>query len=294
MRILITGVTGFVGRNLAYYWLYQTDLMIVGTGRSLERPAHLPEAIHYIPLQLTDAVAVMQAIAAFKPDVVIHSAAMSKPNDCEVEQQLCYEVNVNATRYVVEACRQTGSRLVYMSTDFVFGDHGPFAEDDNYDPVNYYGHSKVLAEAIVKESELDWSIVRTVLVYGKQLPGLSPTFPQWVKLNLDQGKSIRVFTDQYRTPTYVPDLVNGINAIVKQEAAGIFHLCGAETFTPFDIAQRIVSHFGLNASLVQPVTRLEFAEKARRPIRSTLHIHKAASELGFVPRSLADVLPDLF
>lgn len=294
MRILITGVSGFVGRHLASRLLQQNDAVVAGTGRATNRPEHLPAQVQYMPLDLLHPVAVLDVVTAFQPHIVIHSAAMSKPNDCEEQQALCYAVNVQATQHVIEACKACNCRLLFMSTDFVFGDDGPFAEDDAYNAVNYYGQSKVLAEGLVKNSGLPWSIVRTVLVYGPQLPGLNPTFPQWVWGNLKEGKTIRVFTDQYRTATYVADLTEGITSIVVQKATGVFHLCGEETFTPFDIAQLVAAHGGFDAQLVQPVTRAAFAEPARRPIRSTLHIAKAKSELGYAPRSLSQVLPLLF
>lgn len=294
MRILITGVSGFVGRHLANRLLQQNDVVVAGTGRALIRPTHLPAQVQYLPLDLLNPRDVLDVLVNFQPHIVIHSAAMSKPNDCEEQQTLCYAVNVQATQHVVDACKVCNCRLLLMSTDFVFGDDGPFAEDDAYNALNYYGQSKVLAEVLVKNSGLRWSIVRTVLVYGPQLPGLQPTFPQWVRGNLQEGKTILVFTDQYRTPTYVADLVEGIVAIVKLNARGIFHLCGEETFTPFDIAQLVAAHGGFDAQLLKPVTRATFAEPARRPIRSTLDITKAKSELGYAPRSLSKVLPLLF
>ena len=291
MRILITGVSGFVGRHLVNRLLQQNEFVVAGTGRAAIRPEHLPAPVQYLPLDLLNPVAVLDVVAAFQPDIVIHSAAMSKPNDCEEQQTLCYAVNVQATQHVIDACTAINCRLLFMSTDFVFGDNGPFTEDDAYNAVNYYGQSKVLAEGLVKNSGLLWSIVRTVLVYGPQLPGLNPTFPQWVWRNLQEGKTIRVFTDQYRTATYVADLTEGIVSIIEQKANGVYHLCGEETFTPFDIAQLVAAHGSFDAKLVQPVTRAEFAEPARRPIRSTLHIAKAKSELGYAPRSLSQVLP---
>lgn len=294
MRILITGITGFVGRNLADYFSTHSNHTVAGTARALQKPEVLPKDILYHPLELTHAEAVLQTITSFQPDLVIHSAAMSKPNDCEVQQELCYNVNVWATKHVVDACKAIRCNLIFMSTDFVFGDDGPYTETDAYAPVNYYGQSKVFAEQLVKDSSIHWAIVRTVLVYGKQLSGLSPTFPQWVKGQLEKGSVIKVFTDQYRTATYVLDLVQGIDAIIQQDATGIFHVCGEETFTPFDIACKVATHFKYDTALVQPVTRADFAEAARRPIRSTLHIAKAKSELGYQPHSLPEVLPFIF
>lgn len=294
MRILITGITGFVGRNLADYFSTHSNHIVAGTARAEQKPEVLPKDILYHPLELTNELAVLETIASFQPDLVIHSAAMSKPNDCEVQQELCYAVNVRATKYVVDACKAIGCKLIFMSTDFVFGDDGPYTETDDYSPVNYYGQSKVLAEELVKKTTLHWAIVRTVLVYGKQLEGLSPTFPQWVKGQLEKGSAIKVFADQYRTATYVLDLVKGIDAIIQQNAKGIFHICGEEAFTPFDIACKVATHFNYDTALVKPVTRAEFAEPARRPVRSTLHIAKAKSECGYQPHSLSEVLPLIF
>lgn len=294
MRIFITGITGFIGGRLAHFWQQQHDWTIGGTGRAEERPATLPASVQYFPVDFSNLDSLNAALHSFQPDVVIHSAAMSKPNDCEVQQDLCTQINVDATAAVVSACEKMNCRLLFMSTDFVFGDHGPFAEDVAYDPVNFYGLSKMRAEELVKASAIDWSIVRTVLVYGQQLAGMHATFPQWVKNNLEQGKTIRVFTDQYRTATYVDDLVDGIDRMIQQRAKGIYHLSGEETTTPFDFARRVASFLGYDLSMVQPTTRIEMPEAARRPIRSTLTIQKAKSELGYAPRSLDVVLPLLF
>jgi dTDP-4-dehydrorhamnose reductase len=107
-----------------------------------------------------------------------------------------------------------------------------------------------------------------------------------VQAQLAKGQPIRVFTDQYRTVTFIDDLVRGISAIVKQQASGVYHLCGPEPVTPYDIAQRVAQHLGYSPALVQPVTRAELAEAARRPINSCLRIDKARRELGYEPRGL--------
>lgn len=286
MRILITGATGLVGRHLLLHWLQQPGMVLAGTGRRAVAPAHFPAGVQYLPLDITDAGAVQATLRDFAPDVVVHSAAMSKPNDCELQQPLCYAVNVNGTRHVWEACEQLRCRLVFMSTDFVFGDEGPYDETAAYSPVNYYGQTKVWAEELLQAATIDCAIVRTVLVYGPQLPGLLATFPQWVQAQLAKGQPIRVFTDQYRTATFIADLVGGISAIVKQQASGVYHLCGPELVTPYDLAQRVAQYLGYSPALVQPVTRAELAEAARRPINSSLLIDKARRELGYEPRGV--------
>ncbi len=293
-KILITGGTGFIGRHLSEFWKNRTDLELTATGRRGDGGLYLPVSVHYKAIELTDKNAVFAFINELLPATVIHSAAMSRPNDCELDKKSCHEINVNATGYLVEACKLTGSELIFMSTDMVFGDDGPYTEEDKPCPVNYYGETKVMAEEIIRASGLNYAIVRTVLVYGKKLAGQQNTFLHWVYDNIKAGKTIRVFTDQHRTACFVNDLCNGIDALVQTGAQGIFHLCGSETFTPFEIAKAVARYHGFDEELVQPVTNAEMKETARRPKNCTLNIDKAKGVLGYSTTSLQDALKIIF
>lgn len=290
MKILVTGITGFVGRHLAEFWKNNDDITLYGTARNLQRNEHLPAWVNYLPLEITNQQEVLDLITDLQPDIVIHSAAMSKPNDCELQKEHCFDINVNATRYVVEACKRIHARLIFMSSDMVYGNEGPYTENDATCPVNYYGESKVLAEKLVEASGLDYAIIRTVLVYGAKLAGQQGTFLHWVLGNISQQKTIRVFTDQYRTACFVNDLCAGIDALARTGLQGIFHICGQETFTPFEIARTVARFHGLDEELVQPVTSAEMPEVALRPKRSTLSIEKAESLLGYRPTPLGKAL----
>ena len=294
MKVLMTGITGFIGRHLAEMWKERADIALTGIARTAPAAGLLPAGLVFMQADITDAAAVESAIAAVQPDVVIHSAAMSKPNDCELQRELCFEINVAATQHVVDACKKHACRLVFMSTDMVFGDAGGYKEDDTVCPVNYYGESKVLAEQIVAASGLDYAIVRTVLVYGSKLPGQNGTFLQWVHGNISQQNIIRVFTDQQRTTTYVHDLCRGIELIIDQKASGIFHICGAEVFTPFEIAQAVAEYCGFDEKLILPITSEDMQEAARRPAASTLNIDKAKAILGYEPTPLSVAVQHIF
>lgn len=294
MKILVTGITGYVGRHLAGFWKSRTDITLYGTGRNTDRNEHLPVSVNYLPLEITNRQSVAGLINQIAPDIVIHSAAMSKPNDCEIEKDKCYEINVSATEYVVKACQQINARLIFMSSDMVFGNSGPYIETDATCPVNYYGESKVAAEKIVQASGLDYAIVRTVLVYGAKLPGQQGTFLHWVLGNISQQKTIRIFTDQYRTACFVNDLFAGIDALVSTGEQGLFHICGKETFTPFEIARAVAKYHDLNEEFVQPVTSAEMPEVAIRPKRSTLSIEKAESVLGYKATPLSEAIKASF
>jgi dTDP-4-dehydrorhamnose reductase len=292
MKIFITGGTGFIGRHLIELWKNAAHEITI-VARTIDASL-FPKNINCKSIDITDEKAIKAAIILAEPDVVIHSAAMSKPNDCEIQKELCNLINVKASQYIIDACKTIEARLIFMSTDFVFGHNGPYTETDTYCPVNYYGESKVLAEKLVLDSGLHFAIVRTVMVYGKKLEGQNNTFLHWVKDNLQQLKVIKVFTDQYRSVTYVNDLCKGIDSIVYKGFHGIVHLCGETIFTPFELAQKVADYFGFDKKLVAAVTKETFPEAAVRPENSVLVIDKARQELDYVATPLHNALPQIF
>ncbi|MEO7308944.1 MAG: NAD(P)-dependent oxidoreductase [Chitinophagaceae bacterium] len=292
MKVLITGGTGFIGRHLVDLLKHSAHAVTV-VARTIDY--HLfPANVGCIEANICNPEDIQAAIIFTAPDLVIHSAAMSKPNDCEMQRALCYAVNVQGTQNIIDGCKAIGAKLIFMSTDFVFGHKGPYREADEYCPVNYYGASKIMAEKLVVASGLFYAIVRTVMVLGKKLPGQNNTFLHWVKDNLDQQKAIRVFTDQYRSVTYVNDLCRGIESIIERGFQGVVHLCGSTIYTPFSLAQELAGFFSLNKNLVNPVTRETFPEAAMRPENSVLVIAKAMQELGYTTTPLQEMLPQIF
>lgn len=292
MHVLITGVGGLVGSAVAAE-LLQRGYRVTGTGRSAQKPGYLPSNLLYECLDLSNASAVERLLKEIYPSAILHAAAMSKPNDCELHPALCYEANVAATQHILHAM-PAHCYLLFMSTDFVFGHEGPYKEDDDYAPVNEYGRSKMEAERAVKCCAKNFGVVRTVLVYGKPLNPLQATFPQWVQQKLATDDTISVFTDQQRTATYLNDLTWAVCKMIEQEQQGTYHICGEEIFTPYQMAVQTAGFLRLDVSHIKPITRQEMQEAAMRPLRSTLNIEKAKADLGFRPASFSDVLPQLF
>lgn len=292
MKIFITGGTGFIGRHLIELWQHTAHEITI-VARTIDASL-FPENVNCKSIDITDEAAIKAAIILAEPDVVIHSAAMSKPNDCEIQRELCNLINVKATQHIIDACKTINARLVFMSTDFVFGHNGPYCEADTYCPVNYYGESKVLAERLVLDSELHYAIVRTVMVYGKKLPQQNNTFLHWVKDNLEQQKTIKVFTDQFRSVTYVNDLCRGIDSIIDKGFRGIVHLCGETVFTPFELAREVADYLRVDKNLILPVTKETFPEAAVRPENSVLLIDKAKQQLDYVVTPLHTALLQIF
>jgi dTDP-4-dehydrorhamnose reductase len=285
MKLLITGSNGLLGQHLIKVLIEKKDHHLVATGRGASRlPFPLSDQYNYFSLDITDGVAVNDFILAHQPDIVIHAAAMTQPDPCELHPVACWDINVTATRFLLDAATAVGARFIYLSTDFVFdGLHGPYKETDETGPVNYYGSSKLAAEKSVAESKLQWAIVRTVLVFGNTIAGNRSNIVSWVKENLEQGKKIKVVSDQWRTPTYVDDLVKGILLVIEKNAIGIYHISGEGLMSPYDMAIATANYLQLDTSLIEKVDASLFTQPAQRPLKTGFIIEKAKSALGYQP-----------
>ena len=281
-KILITGSNGFLGQHLALF-LQGNGYEVVGVGKGNNRQPDT--AMVYRSVDLTNEHHVEELLKETKPDVVVHTAAMSKPDECNNDRKLCYDINVGATQNLL---RYSGSSFIYLSTDFVFGEGGPHAETDAFGPLNYYGESKLMAEELTRKSGLPYAIVRPVFIYGKVWPGLRPSFLQWVANCLQQDKNIKVVSDQVRTPTYVTDICSGIKAIINQNETGDFHLAGNDLLSPYEMAIITARVLGLDESLIENVTSETFPEPVARAKRSGLKIDKAQKVLNYHPVSFAE------
>jgi len=220
---------------------------------------------------------------------------MAQPDACELNKDECWNTNVRGTGYIANAAQKINSRIIYISSDFVFnGDAGPYNENDEPAPVNYYGESKLAAEKIVEASPVDWAIVRTVLVYGNILAGTRSNVVTWVKDNLEKDKPIKVVNDQIRTPTYVEDLSKAIVLIAQKHAKGIYHISGKEVFTPYQMAIQVADYFGLNKLLMEKVDAAVFTQPAQRPLKTGFIIDKAEKDLGYSPISFKEGIAKMY
>jgi dTDP-4-dehydrorhamnose reductase len=287
MKILITGANGFLGQHLTLF-LSEKGYTVIACSRG---PCRIPQnfSFDYFPVDLTDKDEVEKLVNNISPDIIIHTAANSKPDDCHINREACLEQNVAATKYLLEALKNVSAatKFIYLSTDFVFGENGPHEEDDPTGPLNFYGESKLIAEQNVKQSGLQYAIVRPVFIYGPVWEGLRSTFLHWIKNNLEQGKKIKVVSDQTRTPTFITDICKGIEAIIRLQKEGDFHLAGKDLLSPYDMAVTVASFLGLNAALIENVTSESFKEPVQRAKRSGLKIGKARQLLQYEPVDFA-------
>jgi len=294
MKVLITGGNGFLGQHLTIH-LAQKGFDVIACSRGESRiPASYP--FHYFSIDLTDTRAVQELMLTAQPDVVVHAAANSKPDDCEADKEGCLLQNVTATAYLLNAAKDLAKppHFIYLSTDFIFGDNGPHSEEDEAAPLNFYGESKLKAETLVKASGLAYTIIRPVFIFGKVWQGLRNDFLQWVKTNLEQHKPIKVVSDQQRTPTFVTDLCDGIEAIINGKHTGVFHLAGRDILSPYEMAVQVATVLKLDAALIENVTSASFKETVLRAKRSGLKIDKARRVLHYEPLPFAKAVELIF
>jgi dTDP-4-dehydrorhamnose reductase len=292
-KVLVTGANGFVGFYVVAQ-LLQKGFAVIATGKGKSRLPFQDQNLIYEEMDITNKESVISAFQKHRPDIVIHSAAISKPDECELNKELAYTINVQGTIHLLEAAKKQHSFFIFLSTDFVFdGEKGMYKEDDKRQAVNYYGETKVLTEDKVSSYEYDWSIVRTVLVYGASFSGRDNIVTSVAKA-LTKGEKLSIYDDQVRTPTYVEDLAKAIVTIVEKKATGTFHISGKDIRTPYQIAIEVARHLNLDEKLITKATRATFTQPALRPLKTGFDISKAEKELSYQPISFEEGLRRTF
>lgn len=283
MRILITGSNGLLGQKLVELISTKNDYLIATAKSKLVIDVPVGE---FHSLDITDLSEVERVLNTAKPDVIINTAAMTQVDQCETEKEKCWTNNVTAVENLIKVCEQIKTHLIHVSTDFIFdGTHGPLDETEKPNPLSYYGESKLAAEVAIQKSKLDWSILRTVLVYGATKDMSRSNIVLWVKKSLEEGKTINIVNDQWRTPTLAEDLAIGCYLAATKKVTGIYNISGEKMMTPYDIAIQTAEFFGLNKSLINQTDSTKFKQAAARPPKTGFIIDKAKRELGYKPHS---------
>jgi dTDP-4-dehydrorhamnose reductase len=282
LKILVTGANGFVGYYLTKL-LIDKNMKVLATGKGECRLPFQSGNFSYRAMDFTNREEVKEVFVQFNPRVVVHCGALSKPDDCELNREAAFLVNVNGTIHLLNASAAHKAFFIFLSTDFVFsGEKGMYQEEDERNPVNYYGETKLMAEDEVMQYKNEWAIVRTVLVYGKPFLSRQNILTN-TAIALKKGEPLKIFCDQVRTPTYVEDLTRAIVSIIEKKATGIYHVSGEDVMTPYDMAVSVANHLGLNERLISAVEEKDFDQPARRPLKTGFDISKAKRNLGYQP-----------
>ena len=251
MRVLITGGQGQLGRAV--------QAALAG---------HEVSAGGHAELDITDAGKVQEAVRGFRPDVVIHVAAWTDTAGCEADPARALQVNGEGTRIVAEACARAGAAMLYVSTNEVFdGEKAePYLEEDEPNPINAYGSSKLEGERYVQSLLERYYVVRTSWLYG---PG-RVSFPEKiVQAAREQGR-LRLVTDEVASPTLTKDLAGAIARVIQKPTWGIYHFTNQGYCSRLEWAAEILRLSGVEGVPVEPTTQREFGIPYRKAAFSAL------------------------
>jgi dTDP-4-dehydrorhamnose reductase len=258
MKFLVTGSTGLIGSQVVKDLAKSTDQVYACY--------HNSKPDFGIPTQmdLTNSENIKKTIEKIKPDAILHLAAMTNIDQCETQKE-------------------------YVSTDYVFnGEHGMKKENDQTNPINFYGESKLEGEKAIMDMTSSWCIARTSTPFG--IHKTRKSFPVFVAENLRAKKKIKVITDQYTSSTYVPNLSRMLIELAHRQIVGIIHVAGATRVSRFEMATMIVDKLNLDKNLIKSTTIDEMRWIARRPRDTSLDISKATSLLNEKPMAIEQSL----
>jgi len=291
VKILITGANGLLGQKLVSLLSSSPGYSIIATSKSDPRFDTSSNKLVFHKMDIANSADASNLIKTTQPNAVIHTAAITQVDNCELDPQNCYNVNVEGTRNIVNASRETGAFLIHLSTDFIFdGREGPYKETDKPNPISIYGESKLEGEQIVQSSMENYAIVRTVLVYGFLNDTSRSNIILWVSNSLRKGETIRVVTDQLRTPTLAEDLAMGCKLIADSGQKGVFHISGKDPLSPYEMAIQTARSYKLDEKLIYRANSSNFTQPAKRPPKTGFVIDKAKKILGYEPHSFEEGL----
>jgi dTDP-4-dehydrorhamnose reductase len=289
MKVLFTGSNGLLGQKIAVATANYPQHTFLATSRGANRTQAMGTA-SYAAMDITNAEDVSAVVGAFEPDVIIHGAAMTHVDECELHPEQATLMNVEGTRNIANAANEVGAHVVHISTDFIFdGKDGPYKEDAKAQPLSHYGWTKLEAEEIIQELP-SWSILRTVLVIGMAEDLSRSNIVLWAKGALEKGQPINVVDDQFRTPTLAEDLAQGALLAADQCAQGVFNISGPDFMSIYELVGQVAAHFGLSMESVTRTDSTTLNQPAKRPPRTGFDISKARAELGYKPHTFQEAL----
>jgi dTDP-4-dehydrorhamnose reductase len=271
VKILITGGKGQLGRALE-------DTL--SSRYQIYAPAKEK-------LDVSEPLKLEHVVQNYKPDVIIHTAALTNVDKCETEAERAIQINTYGTQNIATAALISKAKLVYISTNFIFNGIGriPYKEDNLPDPVNIYGFSKLAGEKLIKEILGSYFIVRTSWLYG---PGKN-NFVDRIVAMAEERNELNVVGDQYSTPTYTYDLAQAISNIISTEFYGTYHISNKGFCSRYEWVKEIFDFLGYRMK-IRRVNSSSFSNSARRPEFAVLDNTTYKNVAGMELRDWRDAL----
>jgi dTDP-4-dehydrorhamnose reductase len=274
MKVLILGHKGMLGSDL----LNRLSVCHDVTGQDIQ------------DIDITVKEACQKALSEIRPDVVINAAAYTNVDGCESDKEKCFLVNAEAVKNIALACLDTGTKIVHISTDYVFDGEKktPYLEDDICNPVNVYGQSKLMGEMYLQELSRNFILVRSSWLFGKN----GKNFVKTIADKIQENKRITVVDDQIGSPTFTWDLAGAIQLLIEKHHTGVFHVANQGSCSWYEFASKIVETIGATDVHIEPIKSDELIRPASRPHYSVLNCRKFIETSGKTMRDWKIALDD--
>ena len=262
MKILLLGHKGMLGSDL----LTQMRLHHEVVGMDQDE------------IDITSAADCVKAIEDTAPQIVINAAAYTNVDGCETAKEECFAVNAEAIKNIATACRSKNIRIIHFSTDYVFNGcaSSPYKEDENCDPINIYGASKLAGEQYLQALAQNYIIIRTAWLYGAN-------GKNFVRTILEKAKTtpkLTVVDDQIGSPTHTKDLAAAVDLLIEKNAQGIFHVTNRGSCSWYQFAVKILQEAGIDDVEVTPIKSDQLVRAAKRPANSVMSMQKFIATTG--------------
>jgi dTDP-4-dehydrorhamnose reductase len=288
-KVVVIGL-GMIGYELVKKFLELDDYKVYIITRSDK--GFFKDVERYF-VDIADENKIKEVVRKINPDFVINTAAMTNVDLCETERDLAHKINALGAKYIGEVCKEIGCYLCHISTDYVFdGEKGDYVEEDEINPINYYGYTKAEGERLLNELDHDsMSIVRISVPYC--ISPVKVNFFMWVLERLKNNEVVNAVIDQWNTPTYVNEFVYGVVKIYEKDVKGLLHFGGGEKVSRYEFALKVAEVFGFDESLIKPVKSSELGWKAKRPRDTSLNSEKVKKLLGIKLKSVDECLNEI-
>jgi dTDP-4-dehydrorhamnose reductase len=280
MKLLVTGASGLVGGRLAA--LLSPRYSVLAARHRSPTPPDVPA----VDLDLLSCEDLEKVIETLRPDAVLHCAALTDPDLCERNPELAERLNVEASAHLARVCHARGVRLIALSTDLVFsGERAFVTESEPPEPLMVYGRTKLRGEDAILVESPDATVLRIPLVYGCG-HGPRPTASEAIAWALKEGRTLRLYVDQYRSPIDPESVADAVTRLLDGQGSGRYHLGGPERISRYAFGIRVARALGLPAGDLRPTTQDSARPLAPRPADVSFALGRAVAELGWWPRPL--------
>ena len=293
MKIIVTGASGFLGREVCLAALRRGHEVLALGG---SRAPVVPGVAQARAFDLCSEAALEALVLEEFPHAVVHCAAFPTIEACQADPARAQVLNAEVPKKLAQLCFHLGAKLVHLSTDTVFdGVAGSYQHTDHPKPLNLYGETKAAAEVeVLRYGREHAAVLRTSPIIGNSVSG-DRGLHERLFVSWKEGRSISLFTDEIRQPVEVSNLADvTIELCERNNLSGLYHWAGTEAMSRHEIGVRIARHFGLDAdSLVRPITRADVPAAAARPRDLSLRLHPLAGKLRTQAQSFEDQLAQL-